>query len=71
VANHANANIVKILVDEERGIVRLIGQRVALVASSAGVEQLPSACGAFIDGGLVAGNLMIERGIGRDQRTFI
>jgi Kef-type K+ transport system membrane component KefB len=71
VVNDADADIVKIFVDEVRLIARLVAQRMAFVATGTSVEQLPSTLGAFIDGVLVAGDKVIKRRIERELSAFV
>jgi Kef-type K+ transport system membrane component KefB len=71
VVNDADADIVKIFVDEVRRIARLVAQRMAFVATGTRVEQLPPTLGAFIDGVLVSGDKVIKRRIERELSAFV
>ena len=57
----ADADVVKVVIDEVGDVALLLGQRVALIAAGLRVEKLPAASGRVIDGVLVTGDEVIER----------
>src|SRR5262249_54280347 len=71
VADDTDADVMKVVVHEERDIPLVLRQRVTLVAAAAGVEELPAALGRVIDGVPVAGDEVIEGGIERNLRAFV
>src|ERR1700761_4406448 len=59
----SDANVMKIVVDEEGCIPLILGQSMAEVTTSLGIEQFPTAFGRVADGVCISRNEMVERGI--------
>ena len=49
VSDDADANVVKVVVDKVRDVQCGFRQRMAFIATTAGVKELPAALGRFID----------------------
>src|SRR5262249_59648940 len=63
VPQDADADVVKIIVHEERRIPMIVRQSVAAIAAGLGVEQFPAALGRFADGVRFSGDEMVKRRI--------
>src|SRR6266403_1391041 len=61
----------KIVVDEEGCIPLILGQSMAEVTTSLGIEQFPTAFGRVADGVCTSRDEMVERRIERSQRPFV
>src|SRR5579862_2832848 len=70
VADDADADVVKVVVHEERGVPLFLRQRVALVVAATGVEEIPAALGGLV-GVRVASDEVIEGGIERELRSLV
>ena len=67
----ADANVVKVVVQEVGDVSFGIRQCVAFITEGLAVEELPAAPGSIIDGVLITRDKVIKRGIERDKRSFI
>src|SRR5262249_34273487 len=56
----SDANVMKIVIDEERRVRLIVGQSMAEEATGLGVEQLPPAFGRVADGVGVSADEMVE-----------
>ena len=59
----SDANVMKIVVDEEGCIPLIFGQSMAEVTTGLGIEQFPTAFGRVADGVRISRDEMVERGI--------
>ena len=63
VSDDSDADVVKVVIDKVRDVPRRFRQRMAFIATTAGVKDLPAALGRFIDRVGVTGNEVIKRRI--------
>src|SRR5262249_4694949 len=68
---NSDANVVKIVIHEERCIPLIVGQSMAEVATGLGVEQFPPAFGRVADGVGVSGDEMVEGRIEGRERPLV
>jgi hypothetical protein len=61
VPDDADADVVKVVIREERDVPLGVRQRMTFIAAGLGVEELSATLGRFIDRVLVAGDEMIKR----------
>ena len=67
----SDANVMKIVIDEEGCILLILGQSMAEVTTGLGIEQFPTAFGRVADGVCLSCDEMIEGRIERSQRPFV
>ena len=60
---NTDANVMKIVVDEEGCIWLIVRQRMAEVTTGLGIEQIPTALGRVADGVCLSCDEMVKRGI--------
>src|SRR6266481_8987812 len=59
----SDANVMKIVIDEEGGIPLVLRQGMAELTTGLGIEQFPTAFGRVADGVCLSRDEMVERGI--------
>src|SRR6476659_3172535 len=67
----SDANIVKIVIGEDRYIPPFVRQSMAEVAAGLAIEEFPTPFGRVADSVCVSGDEMVEGRIERDQRPFV